>query len=205
MAVITITRDFATGGRELGRLLAEKLGYQYVDKELLQKIAEDLHVTESNVKSFEKSREFWMSNLFAKLFSTDYIERITRRDRAVVEEEDYRKSLQNLIQQIARQDNVVIIGRAAHYFLKDFEKCYRFRLIAPMKFRVEYAVNRLQMDQETAEEYVKRRDRNHAWFIKTVTGKEGYDPLLFHMTLNTGLIPIAKAAELILTLIPRTS
>ena len=57
MAVITISRDFASGGRKLGRLLAKSLDYQYVDKSLFQKIAEDLNVSEKTLESFEKSRE----------------------------------------------------------------------------------------------------------------------------------------------------
>ena len=52
MAVITITREMATGGRKLGRLLARGLDYQYVDKSLFQKIAEDLNVSERTLESF---------------------------------------------------------------------------------------------------------------------------------------------------------
>jgi cytidylate kinase len=56
MAVITITREMATGGRELGRLLARRLDYQYVDKSLFQNIAKDLNVSERTLESFEKSK-----------------------------------------------------------------------------------------------------------------------------------------------------
>jgi cytidylate kinase len=121
MAVITITREMATGGRKLGRLLSKRLDYQYVDKSLFQKVAEDLKVSEKTLESFEKSREYNISNTFAKAFSTSYIERIVGYDKSVVEEEEYQKSLRNLILETAREDNVVIIGRAAYFFLRDMK------------------------------------------------------------------------------------
>ena len=58
MAVITISRDLASGGRKLGRLLSKKLKYEFVQKSLFQKIAEDLDVSERTLESFEKSREY---------------------------------------------------------------------------------------------------------------------------------------------------
>ena len=121
MAVITISRDFASGGRQLGRLLAKKLDYQHVDKSLFQKIAEDLNVSEKTLESFEKSREYRMSNVFSRIFSKSYIERIVGYDKSVVEEHEYQTSLKNLILGVAQEDNVVIIGRAAYFFLKDME------------------------------------------------------------------------------------
>jgi len=58
MAVIVVSRSFASGGRELGRLLARELGYHYVDKSLFQKIAEGLQVSEGTLESFEQSHEY---------------------------------------------------------------------------------------------------------------------------------------------------
>ena len=58
MAVITISREMATGGRELGQLLARRLDYQYVDKSLFQDIAKDLNVSERTLASFEERRRY---------------------------------------------------------------------------------------------------------------------------------------------------
>ena len=75
MAVITISRDLASGGRKLGRLLAKGIGYQYVDKSLFQKVAEDLNVSEKTLESFEKSREYryltFFPNYLAKVIYSE--------------------------------------------------------------------------------------------------------------------------------------
>jgi cytidylate kinase len=201
MAVITISRDFATGGRRFGRSLAKKLNYQYVDKSLFQKIAEDLNVSQKNLESFEKSREYRISNIFSKLFNRDYVQRIVGHDKRVVEEKEYQNSLKHLILETAEDDNVVIIGRAAFFFLKNMPNCYHIRLTASKQWRKRFAVTNLNIPEHQAESILERRDINSLWFRRLICG-EGYDSLnLFHMILNMGLIPAEKAIDLIILLI----
>jgi len=199
MAVITITREMATGGRKLGRLLAKRLDYQYVDKSLFQKIAEDLKVSERTLESFEKSRAYQISNTFAKAFSTSYIERIVGYDKSVVEEEEYQKSLKNLILETAREDNVVIIGRAAYFFLKDIKNCYHIRLIAPMDWRKNYALENYKISPDRVQEFIEKRDGKRQWFRRSICGMRFDDSLWFHLTLNMSRISIEKSVDLIMS------
>jgi cytidylate kinase len=200
MAVITISRNLASGGRELGRLLSKRLGYQYVDKSLFQKIAEDLNVSETTLESFEKSREHRISNIFSKLFSKGYVQRIVGYDKSVVEEQEYQTSLKNLILGVAQDNNVVIIGRAAYFILKDMENCYRFRLIASMDWRKKYAVTKLEMPRDRVQEIIEKSDKNQHWFRRSMCG-EGYDdPNIFHLTWNMSAIPIEKAVNAVMSI-----
>ena len=201
MAVIVVSRSFASGGRELGRMLARRLGYHYVDKSLFQKIAQDLHVSEGTLESFEQSREYRISNLFANLFSKSYIQRIVGYDKTVVEESEYQERLQSLIFGVAKEDGAVIIGRAAHYFLRDMKNCYRFRLIAPMEYRKKYLVEKLGATPSQAQRVLERKDRNQAWFHRSVCGEEHDNPFLFHLTVNMGEVSFDKAVEIVLSVV----
>ena len=201
MAIITISRDYASGGRKVGRILAKRLGFQFVDKSLFQKIAEDLNVSERTLESYEKSREYRITDIFSKVFSKGYIQRIVGYDKSVVEEKEYQKSLKNLILKTAEEDNVVIIGRAAYFFLKDMENCYHFRLIAPMDWRKKYAVEELKLPANRAKKILEKSDINHLWFHRLICGNRFDDAFLFHMTLNLGVIPIEKAVEVIITIL----
>ena len=201
MAVIVVSRSFASGGRELGRLLARRLGYHYVDKSLFQKVAQDLHVSEGTLESFEQSREYRISNLFANLFSKRYIQRIVGYDKTVVEENEYQDRLQSLIVGVAKEDGAVIIGRAAHYFLRDMKNCYRFRLIAPMEYRKKYLVEKLGGTPSQAQRVLERKDRNQAWFHRSVCGEEHDSPLLFHLTVNMGEVSLDKAVGIVLSVV----
>ena len=201
MAVIVVSRSFASGGRELGRLLARRLGYHYVDKSLFQKVAQELHVSEGTLESFEQSHEYRISNLFAKLFSKRYIQRIVGYDKSVVEENEYQDRLQSLILGVAKEGGAVIIGRAAHYFLRDMKNCYRFRLVAPMEYRKKYAVEKLGVTPSQAQRVLERRDRNQAWFHRSVCGEDYDSPLLFHLTVNLGVVSLEKAVGIMLSVV----
>jgi len=181
MAVITITRDMATGGRELGRLLARRLDYQYIDKSLFQDIAEDLNVSKGTLVSFEKRRRY------------------EGYDKSVVCEEEYKKSLGSLLLRTAREDNVVIIGRAAYFFLKDMKNCYHIRLVAPMDWRKKYALENYKISPDRVQEFIEKGDKKRKWFRRSICGMIFDDSLWFHLTLNRSRISIEKAVELIMS------
>jgi cytidylate kinase len=139
------------------------------------------------------------------LFSKRYIQRIVGYDKTVVEENEYQDRLQSLILGVAKEDSAVIIGRAAHYFLRDVKNCYRFRLIAPMEHRKKYAVEKLGVTPSQAQRVLERRDRKQTWFHRSVCGEDYDSPLLFHLTVNTGVISLEKAVGIVLSVVNRES
>ncbi|MBW1748634.1 MAG: cytidylate kinase-like family protein, partial [Deltaproteobacteria bacterium] len=135
----------------------------------------------------------------AKAFSTSYIERIVGYDKSVVEEEEYQKSLGKLILETARENNVVIIGRAAYFFLKDMKNCYHIRLVAPMDWRKKYALENYKIRPDRVQKFIEKRDRNLRWFRRSICGAGFDDSLSFHLTLNMSRTPIGKVVELIMS------
>jgi cytidylate kinase len=201
MAVITISRLHGSGGRKLGRVLARRLNFQYVEKSLFQKIAEDLNVSEKTLESFEKSREYRISNLFSNVFNKGYIQRIVGHDKTVVEEQEYQNSLRKLILGIAQEDNVVIVGRAAYFFLKDTKNCYHVRLVASMDWRKKHAVEKLGIPKDGIQSILEKNDTNQIWFHRLICGENFDNPYFFHISLNMDFIAHEKAVELLKSLV----
>jgi len=179
MAVITISRETATGGRELGRLLARKLDYRYVDKSLIQDIAKILNVSEKTLVSFEERRRY------------------EGYDKSVVCEEEYKKSLGSFLLGTALEDNVVIIGRAAYFFLKDMKNCYHIRLVALTDRKKKYALENYKISPDRVQEFIETEDNKRKWFRRSICGMRFDDSFWFHLTLNMSRISIEKAVELI--------
>jgi cytidylate kinase len=201
MPVVTITRKYASGGRKLGRHLANVLNYKYVDKYIFQKVAENLNVSEGTLESFEKSGQYRVLNMFSSLFSKNYIERIAGYDKTIVQESEYQEALKSLVLQVAAENNVVIVGRASHFFLRNLQDCYRLRLIASKDWRRDYAIRSLKVRPANAEGILEERDRNHEWFLNMICGEDSDNPLLYHLTLNMDLVSFERAAELSLALL----
>jgi cytidylate kinase len=198
MAVINIRHEYATGGRELGQLIANRAGYRFVDKYLFQKIMDDLSVSGGTLESFEKSRHYYITNLFLRLISKKYIKRIVGHDKSVVCEVEYKDALKNIIAEIAAKDNVVILGRASCYFLKDMENCYNIRIIAPMEWRERYAVDKLKIPADDVKKVIEERDENQRWFFKTIWGEDFNERHLYHVILNMSLDSFERATQIVL-------
>ena len=201
MAVIAIHRRYASGGRKLGRALARRLNFDYVDKYLFQKVADSLQVSGGKLESSEKALRYRISDIFSRVFSKHHIERIVAYDETVVEEGEYQDALKALVLEVAEHDNVVIIGRAAHFFLKDVRNCYRLCLVASEDWRRKHAKATLGVRPSEVERILAERDRNHRWFIRTICGEDFDDPHLFHLSLNMDLIPFEQAVEFSLMLV----
>ena len=198
MTIITIRHEFATGGRKLGTMVAARLGYRYVDKTLFQKIADNLSVSGNTLESFEKSRHLYITNLFLGLISKDYIKRISGHDRSVVCDIEYQSALKSLITKTVANDNVVILGRAACYFLKNTDHCYRFRVFAPMEWRERYAVEKLNIPANKVKKVIAEKDESQRWFFKMIYGNDYNDRYLYHVNLNMGLDSFEKAVQIVL-------
>jgi len=197
MAVVTISRKYASGGRKLGKLLSRKLNYDYVDKYYFQMLAEKLHVSEGTLESFERGNQYRISDVFTKFFSRSYIERIVGYDKTVIEEREYQDALRNLLLGLAAKDNVVIVGRGANFFLTGMHNCYHFHLVASMDWRRNYAIQTLGVLSSRVEGILEERDMSHAWFLRTMCGEHYDEPDSFHLTLTMDFIPLEKATELI--------
>jgi cytidylate kinase len=180
MAVITITSEMATGGRELGKLLARRLDYRYVDKSLFQDIAKDMNVSKGTLISFEETRRY------------------EGYEKSVVDDEEYKKSLRNLLLETARKDNVVIVGRVAYFFLKNMKNCYHIRLVAPMDWREKYALENYKINPDRVQKFIEKGDKTRKWFRRSICGMSFDDSSWFHFTLNMSRTPIEKAVELIM-------
>jgi cytidylate kinase len=136
--------------------------------------------------------------LFFNLISKNYIKRIAGHDRSVVCDVEYQNSLKSLITNFATKDNVVILGRAACYFLKNTDHCYRFRVFAPMEWRERYAVEKLKIPASKVRNVISEKDESQRWFFKMIYGSNYNDKYLYHINLNMGLDSFERAAQVVL-------
>jgi cytidylate kinase len=120
-------------------------------------------------------------------------------DKIVICETEYKKSLKALLLETARKNNVIIIGRAAYFFLKGMENCYHIRLVAPTDWKIKYAFENYKISPERVQGFIEIEDKKRKWFRRSVCGMRFDDSLWFHLTLNMSRTPIEKAVEHIIS------
>lgn len=201
MAVITISRQFGAGGKTLGNKLAEDLGYEFADNDILAKVAEMANVSTHWVETVENEAGGKLSRFISRMVSKPMVERILKEERGYIDEEIYLDYLVLIIAQIADEGNVVILGRGSQYILDDHPDAFHVLLIDEYDNRVTFIEEHYEVSRSDAAAWVSREDKRRRNLYQKF-GKTDYDdPFLYHLVLNMGRMDLDKAHRLILRLV----
>lgn len=201
MSVITISRQFGAGGKTLGDMVAQKLGYTFLDDQIIQMIAVQAKVSPKWVKSVENEAGGTLSKFITGMGRKSFLQRIS--GEGYMDEEIYVDLLHKIILQIAVEDNVVILGRGGQYILRDFEKAFHVLLIADRHHRIKFMETHYNFTQPQAERVVDRQEKRRMNLYKKF-GKEDFDqPNLYHLVLNMSRLSLEEAMAHICLLVNR--
>jgi cytidylate kinase len=167
MAILTVSREFGSGGREIGRAVAESMGYEYVDRE---KIHDEIRVAGRDWDEWGKELDEHCPSIWEKY---DWSFR------------GYGALVQSAILQYALKDRVVIMGRGGNFLLRDIPHAVRIRVVASLEARIERLMVRDSVDRETARWLAEKTDRGRSRFLYSLYGKHWDDPAEFDFVFKT--------------------
>lgn len=192
--VITIGREFGSGGREFGRLLAEKLGYEYYDKEIITEIAKKTSLSETYVKQIVEQTPHSLfpittGNAFA-YYGNNHLYNV----QSIFKEQT------NVIKEMAKKSDCVIVGRCADYILEDLNP-FKIFIYADEKSKIERCLKKVdepeKVNVKKLKKQIKSIDKNRARYYSFYTGKKWGDKLNYDICINTSDIEIGEAVSVI--------
>lgn len=178
--VITITRQYGSGGREVGQKLADAMGVEFYDNKLLEVAAGNSGIHKLHFEENDEKR----SNSFLYLLSTTYGQGGVPFDDAL-----FFAQLE-AIRKIASEQSCVIIGRCADYALRDFTKVLNVFISAPLDLRVKRAIEVYDIAEKHAEDYVKRIDKQRTSYYNYYTDKRWGQPQNYQICLDSSALGI---------------
>ena len=185
--IVTITRQYGSGGREIGEKLAAKLGVEFFDNKLLDVAAGDSGIHKVHFEVNDEKR----SNSFLYLLSTTY------GQGGVPFDDTLFFAQLNAIQKIASESSCVIIGRCADYALRDFNGVTNLFISAPFEDRVKRAVGVYGIEEKHAADYVKRIDKQRTSYYNYYTDKRWGQPQNYQLCVDSSALGIDGSVELI--------
>jgi cytidylate kinase len=201
MAVITISRQFGAGGKTLGKMIADELGYTFADSEIIQRIAKEANVSTDYVLSMEKEAGSRISRFATRLVSKGLVDRVLKDERGYLDEEIYLDYLVLIIAQIADEGDVVILGRGSQYILNDHPEARHYLLIDTFENRAQFMVEHYNMARNRAVQVVNSEDRRRRNLYRKL-GKEDYDrPDLYDIVFNRSRVSLEDAKSIVCRLI----
>ena len=196
---ITINRQLGSGGAYVGQQLADKLGFKYLDHELLRKAAESLRCNENEICHFEeRNPSFWEYALFNQQFNCfNYVPPVFNLPTSI---ELYEKE-SKIISDCAEKDNCVIVGRCASYLLKDNPNNFSIFLYADKELRQKRVEELYNLSPQEAKKRIEKSDIERRKYYNSNTGMDWTDATQYHLSINTGLIGLDNAVSLIMSYI----
>ena len=186
--VITLSREYGSGGRYVGRLIADKLGIKLYDKDFVIKVAEETGLSQEYIEENEQKR-----SAFAPL-NNGYYSEFNNSDELFAKESE-------LIKEIANKESCVIIGRCADSILADRNNVVKVFVYSNMKDKIKRATKYYSMDEERAEKEIERIDKQRENHYKYYTGKEWKNFENYDICVNSDALGVEKTADMICQMI----
>lgn len=183
---LLISREKGSGGLKVAEIAGDRLGWPVFDRKIVEEIGRQAHVREQLVESVDERARGILDDLVREMLLQH--EMVT---------DSYFYNLKKVILMLGHQGDVVIVGRGAEFILPG-EFGLRVRLVAPLAARIERVRELTGLSLEAAREEVVKTDHERAEFVRRQFGREAGDHLDYDLIINTGAVPLEKAAETVL-------
>ena len=178
--IITINRELGSGGRTVGRKLAEKLGVPYHDKTLIQALQERYKLTAEQIEQLKGHEISWWESFKQKMT------------------EDVFRAETQILKALAKDQSCVIAGRTAFYMFRDHPNHLSVFIQASMLNRMERVAREQDMSKEKARLVIDKVDKMRENYVNEFTGTSRYDARNYHLVLNMDDLTEDAAVDLIL-------
>lgn len=187
--IITISREFGSGGRTIGKAVARKLGIPCYDAELITEMAKQSGFAEDYV---QEAGEYAPGGLLNSMF--------TSRAGGPTNEDILWQIQCNIVAQLAKKGPCVIVGRCGDYILRDRPDVLKVFVHADMAFRAKRIVDVYGQREESPEQRLKDKDKRRSTYYRFYTGRKWGQLDTYDLMLNSGVLGIEKCTELICTI-----
>lgn len=210
MTVVTIRGSLGAGAAEIGKRLAALLGADYVDREIIAHVAEQLQRRPGEIAAKEEPPGTLVGRV---------VEALARSNTAAVSpgmgamylpaweiplsDTRYLEALTTVIRRLAFGKPIVIRGRGSQFILRGYPEAFHVLTVAPLEVRLRRVMEQQSLSEEAARKEIARVDGSRRAFIKKYFNAELEDPVNYHLVLNTEQLSFEGAARLIADMMPR--
>lgn len=186
--IITISRQFGSNGREIGRQLAEYLDIGYYNKEIMELIANDFGINPDFFREENRNEQ--------GLFSVAGRHKISAITELSINSEVYEKACE-LIQGISQRESAVIVGRCADYILKDHPNTIKLFIYSDLETRINWSISEYKVPARKARKFVHDKDERRAGFYEFYTGQKWGASPNYDMMINTSYMNTEEIVKML--------
>jgi len=178
MSVITISRQLGSLGTTLGRLVAGRLEYRLVHRELINQAARLVSAPDMALATID---ELGLLGL----------------EPEETQQQAYLKAVETVMKTLVQEGNTIIVGRAGQAILQNVPNVLHVRVVAPQKIRIQRIIKAHQISPQAAAAQIEESDRFRADYLESFYHIGWDDPTLYHLVINTGQMDLETSAEVV--------
>ena len=193
--VITMARQYGSGGKTIGAMLAKELGINCYSREILRMASEESGINE---RLFGMSDEKMKGAGWFKILSRPYDgELLSPEEKGFVSEENIFNYQAKIIKDLAEKESCVIIGRCADYALEDFDNCISVYVHAPFEDRIKRIENEYGIPNGKSKEMLMKKDKQRSSYYNYYSSNKWGDAKSYDLCLNSSYLGIDGSVDLI--------
>lgn len=202
MAVITISRQSGSEGNRITKILCERLGWGFFDKNMMAELAREKGLNPEKIEDIN-AEEHQAKSFWEEVFGNFYYPGTDPLGWALVAKEEAREELtvrqvQAFINAAHDKGDVIIVGRGSQVVLADKPDVLHVRIVAPLDVRIKRWQERENVSHKEAQKIVKERNQRHINFVKTYFSRDINDLDLYDLVINTEKLSLDAAADFII-------
>ena len=202
--VITISREVGSGGRTIGRALAEKLGVRYCDKEVINALVERYGYTPASIERIKGEKKNLFNEILSHVNPVPHpagIGAVPNMYNYAVTNDDIFHTESEVLKKLASEQSCVIAGRSGFFILKDFPNKIDVFIHASLETRITRVAEKQGKTRKEAEEIIRKVDQMRENYVERYTGTSRYDTRNYDLVLNVDNIDTDEAVDIILRFI----
>ena len=196
MAVITISKEFGTESEKVASLLAEKLGYEYIGKNLVAKIAKELHISESEAETFHKTSQSRILR-FVDRYTCSIVQKVVDREHGCLDDKNYYEVTKKLVENVYEAGDAIILGWGGQCLLKGKPDTLHVRLIKDNDLKINEIMQSQNLSQKAAKDFIDREEGDLKAYIKHYFKEDWNAAHLYDIVIDMGKTSVDKAADMI--------
>lgn len=184
--VLTVAREYGSGGASIARKISESLGWELLDKALILEIARSMHAESELVGQYDERVDSWVHRVSRRgLWHGAFEEVAAVAEGNVLDAETVAERARTIMEAAYRKGNCVIVGRGAQCVLQDRADAFHVFIYAPWRDRVARIVRR-EPRAADVEDLINATDRQRSEYIRLHFESDWADPHLYHMMISSG-------------------
>ena len=203
--VITINRELGSGGRTVGRKLAEKLNVPFYDKALINELKKKFNLNTEQIEKLKSGKsDWWREFINSALYLGQgmnelwYYQRMTGKEGYLVTSSDMFEQDKEILTRVAEEESCIVAGRSGFSVFANHPNHLSILIQAPLEYRIQRIMTKQELTREEAEKIIKKVDEIRENYVKKYSGTSRYDTRNYDLVINMEGKTEDEAVDLIL-------